>query len=237
MSTDQLVQFTNLKRKLYETAANALATANPGYVQAFQQRLKETNDLERAIADTRPLLREGFERWNDLLTAVFDVELAMDKVKRSLAFLQSDVAGTPDEAGACVIYHIDHWTFQMDGFLERLDTLIAKTIRHFVRPKDKEGWQATQAALRQDVGKLKVEMAKVRDPLAHGLGGGVTGIQEQQLWEPFLAGRLFEFDFVESVYRGASPRKQRWCSMLEKATILALAQVEKTSEGLIQHLD
>ena len=226
MSSDQLVQFTNLKRKIYEAGANALVAANPEYVQTFLRRLEETSgDLDRVIDETKPLLEGGLKDWTDLLTAVLDVELVLDKVKRSLTFLRSGVTGTSEETGAWVIYHTDCWTFQMDALLERVDKLAAQIFRRLVRPKD-SAWQAKEKAIRNDIKKMKAEIAKQRDPLAHGLGGGVLGIQEERLWEAFLAGRAFDIDLVASFYQHASPNRQRWYSFLEATTILAFGAVE-----------
>ena len=236
MSPNHLVQFTNLKRKICEAARNALIAANPEYVQTFLRRLEETSgDLDRVIDETKPLLGERLKDWTDLLNAVLDVELVLDKAKRSLMFLRSDIEGTPEESGAWVVYHIDHWTFQMDALLERVDKLVALVLRRLVRPKDNT-WQAKQKAIRDDVKKMKDEIAKRRDPLAHGLGGGVLGIQEERLWEPFLAGRAFDVDIVASFYERASPKKQRWHSFLEPVTILAFGAVEAISEKLCEYV-
>ena len=234
MSSENLVEFTNLKRRMYEAAARALDSTNPKYVQTFRRRLEETEgDLDRVIDETRPLLTEGFKGWTDLLTAALDVELVLDKVKRSLVFLASDVATTPEEDGARVAYHMDHWTFEMDALLERLDKLVATMFRRLVRPKDGD-WRIKEAAVRDDIKKMKAKVAKVRDPLAHGLGGGVTGIEDERLWEPFLAARAFDVDLVVSRYQGAAQYRQRWHSHLHKSTILAIAVLEATSKRLAE---
>jgi hypothetical protein len=236
MSSEQLVEFTNLKRKIHQAAAETLAGVNPNYVHTFRRRLEETRgDLERVIDETRPLLGEAFRDWPDVLTAVLDVELVLDKVKRSLAFLRTDVGDTPEEDGAKVVYHVDHWILQMDALLERFDKLVALVFRRVVRPKDRE-WQTKERALRHDIKKMKVEIAKRRDPLAHGLGGGVTGIQEDFLWEPGLASNSSDVDLVASLYHQVGPRRERWHSYLEQTTVLALAAIEAISAKLSGHV-
>jgi hypothetical protein len=236
MSSEKLVEFTNLKKRSYEAAANALAAANPSYVQAFQQRMEETGgDFERITHETRPLLAAGFKSWTDLLTAILDVELVLDQVKRSLTFLASDVVGTPEENGAWTIYHVDHWTFEVDALLERLDKLVAAMFRRLVRPKDSD-WRIKERAVRDDIKKMKVEVAKLRDPLAHGLGGGVTGIQEEDLWEPFLAARAFDVDLVASRYQSSAEYRQRWHSYLLQTTALVVAALESISKRLGEHV-
>src|SRR3989304_1711635 len=151
MSSEQLVEFTNLKNKLYEAAANALVAANPDYVQTFRQRMKETRgDFERVINETKPLLHgHELRGWSDLLTALLDLQVVLKKVKLSLRLLRADVAGTPQETGARIVYHFDHWTFEMDALLERLDKLVARGFRRLVRPTD-SGWRGKEKNVRDN---------------------------------------------------------------------------------------
>jgi hypothetical protein len=236
MSSEKLVEFTKLKRRMYEAAASALVTTNLRYVQTFRRRLRETRgDLERVIDETRPLLTEDFKGWPDLLTAILDTELVLDEVKQSLTFLALDVATTQEEDGARVTYHMHHWTFQMDALLERLDKLAAAVFRHLVRPRDSD-WRIKERAVRDDIKKMKVRVAKLRDPLAHGLGGGVTGIQEEHLWEPFLAAEVFDVDLVASRHQSCGQHRQRWHSYLEQTTTLVVAALEATSKRLGEHV-
>ncbi len=232
MSSDQLVEFANLKRKIYEAARNALLATNPKYVDIFLRRFEETSgDLDQVIDETRPLLVvEGFKKWTDLLTAILDVELATDKVKRSLQFLARDVAGSPEDTGAWAVYHVDHWILQMDALLERLDKLVAKVFRQIIKSKDPD-WQNKQGILRGDIKKLKGEIAKRRDPLAHG-GGEVEGIQKDQLWEPMLVQEVFDVAIVQEYYQRVGPRRQLWHSHLKKSTIYVLATTEAIAERL-----
>jgi len=246
MPADQLVQFTNLKGKICQAAAEALDVINPQYVQTFQKRMETGDDIRRVIDETRPLLGDGFERWNDLLTAVLDLTFAIDKVERSLTYVRLDMAVTPEENGAWFICHKDLWTFYVDALFEKLDTLVTKTIRYLVRPKEREGWQAIEDTLRKDVRMMKNEIGKLRDPLAHGLGNGrqvkaqggsITGVQEERLWESVLASGVSDVEVVTGTYHQVLPHRDEWYSRLEKATNLAFERVGKTSEDLIHHLN
>jgi len=237
MSSGQLVEFTNLRMKIYQAAADALAVANPEYVEAFQRRLKETNgDLQRVIDETRPLIKDSPEDWIKVLTALLDVQLVIEKVRRSLVYLETDLPQQPDDAGARVIYHFDHWIFQMHALLERVDRLIATVFRTLVRPRAIKGWEIEQKKLRKRVRGLNPGIAKIRDPLAHGLGGGVTGPQEEQLWEPFLAGRLFALNLGLLAYQGADSKRTTWHSSLAIATTMAFIEVDQISQELSHYI-
>jgi len=83
---------------------------------------------------------------------------------------------------------------------------------------------------------MKSEIAKRRDPLAHGLGGGVVAIQEDRLWEPLLAARIYDVDIVASFYQRAGPKRQRWYSYLRDTSVLAFAVVEAIAEKLSKHV-
>ena len=226
MPSKQLPEFAGFKKKLQEAARRALIAANPEYVKTFQQRLDDTGgDLERVIEETKPLLGKGLGSWSRLLTALLDFELVLDKVTRSLRFHGTSISGSPEEVGAWVHYHFDHWAFQMDALLERLDKLIAVVFRQLVRPKDSD-WRNKERVLRSDVKKMKGSIGKVRHPLAHGLGGGVTGIQDERLWEPFLAGAAFDVDILRPGYERAVPYAKRWHSILVAKTAEQLAATE-----------
>ncbi len=144
--------------------------------------------------------------------------------------------GSPRDEGAWVTYHVDHWTFQMDALLERADKLIALVFRQLVRPKDPD-WRAREDGTRNDVKKMKDEIAKRRDPLAHGLGGGVGAVPEGQLWEPYLASAQFDADIVTGAYEAMGPRREFWHSLLEQTTILALGRIEAIFDKLLEYVE
>ncbi len=237
MRTDKLTSFNQFKEKISEGARGALAETNPEYIRTLHGQLKEAGgDLDRATRATNALISTDFPHWPDLLTAILDFEAVLDKMTRSLGFMRFSPVQSAMQKGAWFDYHLDYWCFLMDALLERVDRLVALTFRRLVRPKDKD-WQAKQAHVRDDVNRMKQEIAKIRDPLAHGLGGGITGIQEERLWEPYLAMGHFDVDLVGEFYERIEEFQDRWVDRVEQTTVLALGGIEAIFGKLSEHVE
>lgn len=231
-----LTELTAFRRKLLEWAKNELQKENPGYIEAFSQRLAETGDLDRAIKETKPLLGAPPD-WYPLLTAMADTEMVLDKVQRAVWFLAvapPSRAGELWHPGAWAVYHVDHWTFEIYALMEGMNKLIKRTVRHLIRP-DNPQWRDVENRLVASVTKIRDSIAKVRDPLAHGYGGGVTGIEEERLWEPHLAvAPKGEVDLVQARYQSIQDGgyQQKWYERLRQGTALVIAAMESIFKDL-----
>ena len=219
---DILLEFTKLRQHVRSFARAKLEKANPQYAESFLDTLARTNDFVQAQDIAAPLLRVEDEDvtlgtkvrpvWNTLLTATFDFELALDKTKRAVLLLRLPVPRPLDphlNTGAWAIYHWDHWLFSIDALLDRLDKLIKLVCRSILRPK-RAYWQQIQKRLSDDVQVMKEPVSKLRDPLAHGEGGGVKGPEEEHLWEPGLLADA-DLNVVYWTYQVIeSPDQMRW---------------------------
>jgi hypothetical protein len=112
-----------------------------------------------------------------------------------------------------------------------------------IRPRDGEGWAKVEADVKSEIAAMKRVMAERRDPLAHGLGGGVSAVAEH--WEPILATpEPIPFDqvFVEATRNAAGEaldavRRRRLFTHIEQSSILVFAKIEALSDWLLQRLD
>lgn len=221
------------KRNLIAKAREELERINPAFVQAFQKGVADGEALERVIETTRPVLgtkaHARWDRWSKLLTAALDVEFAMDQVRRSLWLLEATPQGAPNnrryDPGAWIVYHVDHWIFEMHAFLERLEKLVKLTCRSLVRPMNLR-WPEIEKELMSPIAKIKKDIGKMRHPLAHG-GGPVEAIEEEQLWEGFVLLHLEDFSSVVSGrYEKSAAFQQRWHQFLRKRTVTVLAAAD-----------
>jgi hypothetical protein len=95
----------------------------------------------RAIEDTAPLLGLGRPTLRALLTAIFDLDHVALKVRDAYHQLRI-CAESPDPGQAHLFhYHLDHWIFQMDAYIERCDTAFTKVVRA-MGLATKQGWLA-----------------------------------------------------------------------------------------------
>lgn len=137
--------YDRLKARVFQDARRDLERANPEYVEAFQATLLATaGDLDDAIAKAKPLLKGPLPKWPKILTGFFDLELVRGKVVECHAHLKQARDDASPNAGYWFSYHLDHWTFQTDAFLERCNRLYTQVIRGTIRERDPDGWQSFQ---------------------------------------------------------------------------------------------
>jgi hypothetical protein len=144
--------FDALKMRVEREARSALRKARPLYVAEFDSVLRATNgDFQRATKHAARYLHKPLQIWPEVLTALFDVEYVRIKVSDAFSLLDK---ATPEasDAGFWFRYHLDHWTFQMDAFLDRSDRFFRKFIRALVRPSRPQEWQAIERDLAKKVG-------------------------------------------------------------------------------------
>ena len=148
MRRESLKEFTEFRRLLRAQARAALENTHPRYVQRFAEELKRTEDFEQAASAAQPLLGKGIPKWSQLLTLTLDLELALDKTRRALSLLGKSVPALGPEwnSGAWTVYQLDHWTFEIDAWMERLDRLVKRVCRQMLRPQCPE-WKELRIAL------------------------------------------------------------------------------------------
>jgi len=160
-SGQSLVEFSKLRQMLRTSAKQALEKSRPQYVQRSQEVLEESGDLDEAIKQARPFLGEGIPQWSQLLTFVLDVELSLDKLKRALTLLGTDVPQLrgAGNAGAWTVYHYDHGIYQAHAWLERLDRLVKRVCRVIIKPRSGQ-WREIENSLSIAVRQMSESVGK-----------------------------------------------------------------------------
>lgn len=225
---DSLLEFSIFRNELRSRARANLEIECPQYVAVFRESYQAHNDLEVASSAAEPYLGEGLsEKWKDLLRLTLDYEFSLDQVKRALSLmLVHPVTLHLDwNLGAWLFYNMNHWTFQIYSWLERLEAIVKKACRNMLRPVNSE-WQAVQDGLVCKVQALKENLSKVRNPLAHtGSGGYTEAISEARLWEPgLLIG--WDGDLTSELYRSMDEFQELWYEKLLGATKFGIALSE-----------
>jgi hypothetical protein len=235
--------YERLKARVFEDARRDLERSKPGYVAAFQATLAATGSPELASAKAKPLLKGGLQKWPAILTGFFDLEVVRGKVVDCHKHLERSRDSSAPDAGYWFAYHLDHWTFQTDAFLNRCDTLFKQVIRGTIRHRDPEGWQQFQNEVAAELQVLKDRFGELRHPLAHGLGGGVAGITER--WESILAAPFdvgTSPEFVKSSMASFfgtidAARRRHWFRAMHRANLILFAYSEAFSGKLLQKID
>ncbi len=233
-------EYEDLKAWVVEAARVDLEKSYPAYVSEFRRLLDETHQLDAATLGARPHLTSGLPRWPALLTAFFDFEYVRGKVVDCHKLLERTKDDPSADGSFWFTYHMDHWVFQTDAFMDRSDRLFRQIVRTAIRPLD-PGWKTFEHQLAAQVRVLKEPIANVRNPLAHGLGSGVAGILDK--WEPILAAPFNVFDekFVESSVSGFKNtvevgRRRSWFRGIHRANLLLFAYSEALSGTILKRI-
>lgn len=235
MDTTNFTGLSDFKSKLEGWARRRLEINNPKFVDTFLSQL-EKQGLEKAQDATKSLLGDPPE-WYAVLTAMADVEMALDKMWRARQFLGASPmpgSGELSNLGAWVDYHSDYWAFATDALLERVEILINLSIDQILRYKNPQ-WRALKNELLNTVKKIKDEVGNVRHPLAHGRGGGITGMEVDRLWESYLlvgSGTDFAAVKYESISR--SNYQKRWYERISWVTAIVTTVLDGVLERLSQ---
>ena len=227
MDTTNFTGLSNFKSKLDKWARRQLEISNPKFVKTFLSQL-EKQGLEKAHDATKSLLGDPPE-WYAVLTAMADVEMALDKMWRARQFLGASPmpgSGELSNLGAWVDYHSDYWAFATDALLERVEILINLSIDRILRYKNPE-WRTLKNELLRKIKKIKDEIGNVRHPLAHGGGGGITGLEEDRLWETYLLVGSGT-DLAAAKYKSISrlDYQQKWYERIGWATAIVTAVLD-----------
>ncbi len=232
--------YEDLKQWIVEAARHDLEERYPRYVSEFRHALLETGELDSATLAAAPHLKKPLPRWPALLTAFFDFEYARGKVVDCHRLLKQTRDVSSADGSFWFTYHLDQWVFQTDAFMDRCDRMLRQIVRSVIRPLDPR-WQMFERQLTEQVRVLKEPIAKIRNPLAHGLGGGVSGLLDQ--WEPILAApvNIFDEEFVESSVRPLKSavevqRRRSWFRALHRANLLLFAYSEALSGTMLRKI-
>lgn len=179
---DRSTEFAALVRGVRHQALTELENSRPEYVRQLKDEFAQSRDLHTASKNAQSSLGEPLGNWMALITSILDCDLALDKSERALSALlvPNPMLGSGWSQGAWVSHNMDQWIFQMDAWLERLKGLITSVCRTILRPQAAD-WKVVEGKLLDVVAGLDTSLGALRNPLAHGRGGGITGPEEERL--------------------------------------------------------
>lgn len=211
-----------LEGVIMQQARIALELRNPQYVDAFRRTIHE--GLEPAMNAARPFLGKQ-PWWYELLTGLLSVELAMGEVKTALSLMRSH-RGQGREDGLLLDYHRNHWTFQIHSLLEKSDHLVKRVYRTLVKRLDPDGFGEKMGRATARLEKLRERYAAVRNPMVHPIGGPVTAIEEDRLWEIHVLIGGTAADAIGGQYGVLPSRRARWCDQHQQLTLQVLTEID-----------
>ena len=227
MSSRQRSGFDSLRQNIISSAARNLENIAPEYVAAFRKSL-QAKGYEQSLNEVKGIkVGSCFNKWRDVYTRLLDVELAMHQLKTSLRLFKAP-APSYITAGEWVTYHYDAWAIWTQGLLNRFEKLALKVVRKLVKTSNTNS-MIIESSIRAEIRKLKDEVAKVRNPIAHG-GGPIEAPQEEGLLEPVLliGGQLN----IKDILQPMANYQQKWHQKSYDVSILILAEIDRLSDRL-----
>ena len=227
MSDRQRGGFDSLRQNIISSAARNLESIAPEYVSIFKKSLP-TKGYAQSVMEVKGIkISSSFNRWRDVYTRLLDVELAMHQLNNSLRLLKSPPPSYLT-LGEWVIYHHDAWAIILQGLLNRFEKLAIKVARELVETSN-PNFMGLEADIRVAIRNPKNQVAKVRDPIAHG-GGPIEVLQGEGLLEPILliGGQLN----MKDVFEPMASYQQKWHQKSYAISIRILEEIDKLSERL-----
>ena len=231
------------RNSLYKVAAKSLQEKHPQYIETLIRTLGDTGNPFQALDAAKTIPTDvGFAKWRPLLTTTLDTELAINQLKVTLELLRL----TPSKGllipegteGTLVFYYIHTWVFWTDALLERARKLIKKAVRALVRPNN-TNWQSIEDEVSKPINELSKELReKMRNPLAHGGGAGVSAPAEKRLWEglTIIAVVTNQYELSINQMLGSMAKYHiKWYESLDKKSVLVLDKIDRAIGKLNEH--
>ena len=196
---------------------------------------------DRAIRDiTQGLPDARLTKWQELVTAILETELAMHQVRSSLKLLKN----IPDKEalnafsmseGAWIDYHVGTWSFRMCSLLDKAIELVHRVGQTLIKPHNPRHKDIVRPLIESLVSQ-KDKVGKIRHPLAHkGEGGIIERVIETDLWKNIVI-LPSPVDFNE-VLNSSVPYQARSHSSLHNTSTRVIAQILGICGELHHHID
>ena len=219
----RLEGLVRLEALLLEHARARLEEENPQYVQAFNEALP--SGLEYALDAARPHLGSP-PSWYELLTRLFEVELALDHVTQTLLLMEGHRDTSPREDGRLLDYHVNYWVIQSSALLEKADSLVSKVYRALVRP-ERPAFEGDMSEARSPLAGLRAQLSGLRDPLVHGLTEGSSrGLEEERMWEAGVLLNATMDEILTGKFENLPAFRDSWYAVHVQLTAMLIAAVE-----------
>ena len=197
----RLGELEELQRWLLERLQDGLRSECPEFVEAFEGATPEEHE-KRLREGWDDLLGDELRPWSELLTALLDLEVQLDRVRIAV----NGLGQAPD--GRMVHFWTDVTPPVLQGCLERVEYLVKRARRRGIVDGP------TADSLRSKIRELRDSPAlkRMRDEWTHGAfvsrGDSWLGTAERQrMWEP-VAMEVGGGDVLSSMYKWAFFRKE-----------------------------
>lgn len=235
----QVRGFEGFRQCLLRGAREAVVNRNPAYAQTLSEMLQNGIHPDEMLDRLRPLLRgHELRDWQPLLETA---ESCRNCARAARVAVRLFHTAPPDEylrasrvtLGEWTDYHISSWIIEMHALIERVEQLVKRTCRRFLKGQD-PSWQRTQDSLLPKVRVMLQATRAMRIRHAHGFGY-FDAIEEQKLWELYVVA----FPDIDVAAWGMAQEVQfrpRWGKLFDEMTAAALAEIDTTFDRLTASL-
>ena len=199
-----------------------LALRNPEYVKAFEDNIDAGLDAAMQAAE---LFLKPEPWWDELLSGLLAVELAMDEARTALKMVTKHRGDGIDD-GRLVEYHTNHLIFQVHALLEKSKYLLTRVYRTLVKRIHSDSYRDELAAVVERIGILSEKYGNVRHPLVHPRGGLASAPAQDRLWEAHVLIDYSIADTAGSYFARLPNLRARWANMLRSRMIVVLAELD-----------
>ncbi len=235
-------QMDELRKHLTEIARSDLEKRHPNYVSAVRTFSSLTTDLEAVFEASKLRVPQNVRHWPEVFSAIFDVGHVRTKFTSALAQAKRAAESDLSNANEEFDYHREHWTFQGAAFIDRVGNALKKTVRVALRPYDQD-WAIVGKQLSDQLhDRVSSHWGKVRNPLAHQLGGGVDALTDYWLLILAMEPRVIDVErVIEAIDSSTNEAKtirdlSHLANAMDGSTLYVLAEADRLFGQLLEHL-
>ena len=196
---------------------------------------------QRAIQDIEQYRPDNqLVKWQKLLTAIHETELAVHRVRSSLNLLKTlptikALHTFSMSAGAWIDYQYATWSLLMYSLIDKEIELVSQVGQKLIKPNNPEHKEIVRPLVKSLVSQ-KDKVGKVRHPITHkGKGGPVEAVMKTDLWKNFvIIPSPVDFNEILASY---VPYHMRWYYFLDQVSNAVLSKIEQICGKLNQHID
>jgi len=198
-------------------------------------REKATRDIEQNLPDNRLI------KWQKLITAIHETELAINRVRTSLSLLktipsQETLNSYSISEGVWIDYQFGTWAFWMCSLIEKGIELVSQVGQKLIKPYNPQYKEVVKPLIELLVDR-KNAVGKIRHPLAHKGEGGVIErvMEEDSSWKQYIIiPSPMDFNTLLAPY---VPYHVRWYNFLNGYSVKVLAELYGISKHLNKHIN
>ena len=197
-------------------------------------RGKAIRDINQNLPDNKLV------KWQKLLTAILETELAMHRVRSALKLLRTlpprEILNMFSMSeGAWIDYQLGTWSFWMCSLLEKKIELVSQVAQKLIKPNNPQ-YRDIERPLLKSLRARKDSIGKIRHPLAHkGEGGTIEWAVNTDSWRDYV--NIPSPVDYNHVLNSSVPYHLRWYNFLYRRSLLDIAEIERISEELSKHIN